>query len=504
MNIASRTVFLLLVFIISVNHAAAENTTEAFNYKYLGNSASDDDRHGWFNETQGIANGDPLSDDPYWFFSKNIDSNRNTYLYKVPYTQHLAHNFEYSKRRIRLSGGSKVCAHVGDIDYYSYQNEGYIVAPYEECGDRHARIAIFRTKDFDGSANVLKPAAVMDVSTVQGKGAPWVSVSSIGKIYSSAGGSRHTATVFEYTINWELVKRANKTKAIKFISDRTFKLYDQRGKFLPLPHSQGADFSSDGKRLFIATGYKNAISKTIWVLSLKRNRFVLEHRSSNKVLPFKFQTDNSEASWRQEPQGVSYFDLRNVRPYHKKMQRGHLHAVLLNNKVTTDDSVWIKHYQEFKTTRNKLNPQSPDMLKPSSNTTDHRPKEKDYFEYKHIKGRCLDVAGGKNKNGTNIQIYTCNGSNSQKWTLTRKKELKNFMGRCLDVAGGVNADGTNIQLYQCNGSNSQKWAYMAGKRLKNAMGRCLDLENGRDANKTNVQLYRCKPNTTAQHWKSNR
>lgn len=490
----NKIVILLFTFVIGVNFVSAQSSKAAFNYKYLGNSASNDDRNGWFNETQGIANGDPRSGDPYWFFSKNISSNRNTYIYKVPYTQHLAHNFEYSKRKIRLSGGSKVCEHVGDIDYYSYKNEGYIVAPYDNCGDSHARIAIFKTKDFNGSESVLQPWAVMDVSTVQGDGAPWVSVAPNGKIYSSAGSGKQPNMVFEYTIKWELVKNSSQ---LKFTS-RTLKLYDQQNKSLSLPYKQGADFSSDGKRLFITTGYRKKFSKSIWVLSLRGDRFILELQSSNKTMPFKFETNyNTTASWRQEPQGISYFNMNGVNPYHKKMQRGQLHAVLLNNKITSDGSVWIKHYQEFKTTSDQLTGRNPDTR---ISKTDHRPNENEYSEIKHIKGRCLDIAGGKNRNGTNIQIYACNGSKSQKWKLTKKMEFRNIMGLCLDVKGGVNADGTNIQLYKCNGSKSQQWRYLTKKRIQNVMGGCLDIVNGNNVNKTNVQLYRCK-NTTAQQWK---
>jgi hypothetical protein len=123
-----------------------------------------------------------------------------------------------------------------------------------------------------------------------------------------------------------------------------------------------------------------------------------------------------------------------------------------------------------------------------------------YSEIRHIKGRCLDVAGGVNRNKTNIQIHACNGSNSQKWRWTNKQEIKNIMGLCLDVSGGVNADNTNIQLYRCNGSKSQKWQTISNKRIKNVMGRCLDVVNGINANKTNVQLYRCK-NVDAQQWR---
>lgn len=501
MNNISKMFLLFFVFIISVSYVDAQDSKTAINYNYLGNSANNDDRNGWYNETQGIANGEPGSGDPYWFFSKNVNSNRNTYIYKVPYTQHLAHNFEFSKRLIRLSGRSKVCEHVGDIDYYSYKNEGYIVAPYDNCGDAHARIAIFRTKDFDGSENVLEPLAVMDVSTVQGNGAPWVSVAPNGKIYSSAGSDKRSDMVFEYTIKWELVTKA---KNVIFTS-RALQLYDQRHKLISLPYKQGADFSSDGKRLFISTGYEKNISKTLWVLALRNDRFVLEHRSSNKGAPFRFETNyNSKASWKQEPQGVSYFNMNGVNPYHKKMLRGQLHAVLLNNKITSDDSVWIKHYQEFNTTSDQLKPIGPmslsDYQRPRKPKTYRRPKlEKTFTEIKHKKGRCLDVNGGKNRNGTNIQIYACNGSKSQQWNSTKESEIKNIMGLCLDVTGGINADGTNIQLYKCNGTKSQKWRFISKRRIQNFMGRCLDIVNGRNANKTNVQLYRCKI-TTAQQW----
>lgn len=48
------TIFVNLVFVISVY----ANLTKAFNYKYLGHSASNEHRNGWFNETQGIDNVD--------------------------------------------------------------------------------------------------------------------------------------------------------------------------------------------------------------------------------------------------------------------------------------------------------------------------------------------------------------------------------------------------------------------------------------------------------------
>ncbi len=135
---------------------------------------------------------------------------------------------------------------------------------------------------------------------------------------------------------------------------------------------------------------------------------------------------------------------------------------------------------------------------PPSPTYPPRSKQ-NYSEIKHIKGRCLDVAGGINKNKTNVQIYACNNSKSQQWKWNSNKEIKNEMGRCLAVSGGVIDNHSNIQIYQCNGSASQKWIKIGNNRIQNSLGLCLDIANGVNVNKTNVQLYRCK-NVDAQQW----
>ncbi|WMD03372.1 RICIN domain-containing protein [Streptomyces sp. FXY-T5] len=68
-------------------------------------------------------------------------------------------------------------------------------------------------------------------------------------------------------------------------------------------------------------------------------------------------------------------------------------------------------------------------------------------------GNCLDVAGGKEANGTPVQIYTCNGGAAQQWTLEGSEDDLYFRNvgsqRCLDVAGNKSANGTKIQIYDC-------------------------------------------------------
>ncbi|MEU3130295.1 PQQ-dependent sugar dehydrogenase [Streptomyces sp. NPDC006874] len=108
-----------------------------------------------------------------------------------------------------------------------------------------------------------------------------------------------------------------------------------------------------------------------------------------------------------------------------------------------------------------------------------------------IGGKCVDVAGGATADGTQIQLYTCNGTAAQKWTVGTDDTLR-ALGRCMDVSGAGTADGTKIQLYGCNGSGAQKWTPQADGTLKNpASGKCLDAEGVSSADRTRLHLWTC-------------
>ena len=73
-------------------------------------------------------------------------------------------------------------------------------------------------------------------------------------------------------------------------------------------------------------------------------------------------------------------------------------------------------------------------------------------------GRCLDVTAAGTANGTQIQLYDCNGTGAQQWTAQADGSLKNpSSGRCLDSPGGATANGTRLQIWDCNGSAAQKF-----------------------------------------------
>ncbi|MET8097910.1 RICIN domain-containing protein [Streptomyces sp. NPDC005236] len=125
------------------------------------------------------------------------------------------------------------------------------------------------------------------------------------------------------------------------------------------------------------------------------------------------------------------------------------------------------------------------------------------IEVHAAKDKCLDVQGAKKDSGTPVQVYTCNGSASQKWVLwgsEDKLHLQNVNSlKCLDVAGNDTANGTKIQISSCKDSTSQAWAseLRGATSLKSVgTGKCLDLhtfDNGNDA-----KLYTCNGSAAQQ------
>ncbi|MGW6525787.1 ricin-type beta-trefoil lectin domain protein [Streptomyces sp. NPDC054962] len=109
-----------------------------------------------------------------------------------------------------------------------------------------------------------------------------------------------------------------------------------------------------------------------------------------------------------------------------------------------------------------------------------------------LAGKCLDVAGGATANGTAVQLYDCNGSAAQRWTVQPDGSLQ-ALGKCLDVVGGSTADGAKTQLYDCNGTGAQRWTYNAttGDVVNTAANKCLDVTDNSSANGARGQIWSC-------------
>ncbi|MFE0674659.1 ThuA domain-containing protein [Streptomyces sp. NPDC058867] len=110
---------------------------------------------------------------------------------------------------------------------------------------------------------------------------------------------------------------------------------------------------------------------------------------------------------------------------------------------------------------------------------------------KGVNGKCLDVDGGNTADGTKAQIWTCNNSTAQNWTLHPDNTVR-ALGKCLDVSGGATTDGTKIQLWTCNNTGAQKWTPQPDGTLRNPQSaKCLDASGGTWNDGTPVHLWTC-------------
>jgi glucose/arabinose dehydrogenase len=106
-------------------------------------------------------------------------------------------------------------------------------------------------------------------------------------------------------------------------------------------------------------------------------------------------------------------------------------------------------------------------------------------------GKCLDVRNAGTADGTQVQIYSCNGTGAQSWTVTPGGTFQ-ALGKCLDVSGGGSADGTKIQLWTCNGTGAQVWSPQPDGTVRNPQsGKCLDVSGNTSTDSTPVHLWTC-------------
>ncbi|MGC5565899.1 RICIN domain-containing protein [Streptomyces sp. FR-108] len=110
---------------------------------------------------------------------------------------------------------------------------------------------------------------------------------------------------------------------------------------------------------------------------------------------------------------------------------------------------------------------------------------------KGLAGKCVDVAGANPANGTPVQLYDCNGTAAQQWSVGSDGTIR-ALGKCLDAAGGGTADGTPVQLWDCAGVPAQQWVVSGARDIVNPQAnKCLDVTGNNSANGTRLQLWTC-------------
>jgi chitinase len=113
-------------------------------------------------------------------------------------------------------------------------------------------------------------------------------------------------------------------------------------------------------------------------------------------------------------------------------------------------------------------------------------------------GLCVDARGANPANFTPVQVYTCNGTSAQQWTVNGN--TLQALGKCMDINGGGTANGTTVDLYDCNGTGAQVWQHQSNGALYNPQsGRCLDDTNWSATAGTQLQIWDCSGNAN-QAW----
>jgi hypothetical protein len=93
-------------------------------------------------------------------------------------------------------------------------------------------------------------------------------------------------------------------------------------------------------------------------------------------------------------------------------------------------------------------------------------------------GLCVDVRGASTANFTPVQVYTCNGTNAQQWTVVQAGSTLHALGKCMDINGGGTANGTTVDLYDCNTTAAQVFIPQSNGSLYNPQSnKCLDDAN---------------------------
>ncbi|GAB3173219.1 hypothetical protein GCM10027059_43840 [Myceligenerans halotolerans] len=106
-------------------------------------------------------------------------------------------------------------------------------------------------------------------------------------------------------------------------------------------------------------------------------------------------------------------------------------------------------------------------------------------------GRCLDVPDANFADGVTLQIFDCNGSVAQQWTVTAAGELRIGGTKCLDDASG-GANGTAVAIQECDGGAEQRWSAPGDGTVRGvATGLCLDVEAAATENGSRVNVYEC-------------
>jgi len=117
--------------------------------------------------------------------------------------------------------------------------------------------------------------------------------------------------------------------------------------------------------------------------------------------------------------------------------------------------------------------------------------------------KCLDVPGSSTTQGTQLDIWDCNGGPNQIWTGTSSGQLTVYTGSsqmCMDASANRTSPGTKVDIWPCNGGANQQWNINANGTITGVQsGLCLDVTGASTADGALAELWTCNSGAN-QNW----
>jgi RHS repeat-associated protein len=113
--------------------------------------------------------------------------------------------------------------------------------------------------------------------------------------------------------------------------------------------------------------------------------------------------------------------------------------------------------------------------------------------------RCVDDAGGSTTAGTKVQINTCSGATSEKWTIGTDGTVK-VLGMCLDTTGNATTSGTLVVIDTCKTDATQKWKVTTTGTLVSNANTAMCLTDPAASATTGTQLTLATCGGSGQTW----
>jgi chitinase len=114
-------------------------------------------------------------------------------------------------------------------------------------------------------------------------------------------------------------------------------------------------------------------------------------------------------------------------------------------------------------------------------------------------GKCIDDNNGSTTNGTQLEIYTCNGGANQ--SIVSTGGTLQVEGKCFDANGNGTANNTIVQIWTCGSGANQQWTVNSSNHTIVGVqsGKCLTVQGASTANLAKLILYTCNGKTN-QVW----